>query len=66
MLGVVVHTFNPSPWEAEAGTPLWIQSQPGQQSKLQDSQGNPKRNKYTPDKWMEKNSRLIKTAFVWI
>jgi hypothetical protein len=38
----VVHTFNPSTWEAEAG-------QPGLQSEFQDSQG------YTEKPCLEKN-----------
>ena len=36
---MVVHTFNLSTWEAEAGGSLWIQGQPGLQSEFQDSQG---------------------------
>ena len=36
---VVVHTFNPSTPEAEAGGSLGVQGQPGLQSELQDSQG---------------------------
>jgi hypothetical protein len=35
---MVVHTFNPSTREAEAGGSLGIQGQPGLQSKFQDSQ----------------------------
>jgi hypothetical protein len=35
---VVAHTFNPSTWEVEAGRFLSL-SQPGLQSKFQDSQG---------------------------
>jgi hypothetical protein len=34
----MVHAFNPSTWEAEAGGSLWIQDQPVLQSKFQDSQ----------------------------
>ena len=37
---VVVHTFNPSTWEAEVGRSLWVWDQPGLQSKFQDSQRN--------------------------
>ena len=36
---VVVHTFNPSPWEAEAGRALWVQGQPVKFCEFQDSQG---------------------------
>jgi hypothetical protein len=36
---VVVHAFNPSTWEAEAGGFL-SSGQPGLQSEFQDSQGN--------------------------
>ena len=35
---MMVHTFNSSTQEAEAGRSLWVQSQPGLQSKFQDSQ----------------------------
>jgi hypothetical protein len=34
----VVHTFNPSIWEAEAGD-FWVRGQPGLQREFQDSQG---------------------------
>ena len=37
MLDLVVHTFNPCPWEAEAGRPLLVGGQPGLQSDFQDS-----------------------------
>jgi hypothetical protein len=37
MPGVVVHAFNPSTWEAEAGG-FWVRGQPGLQSEFQDSQ----------------------------
>jgi hypothetical protein len=44
---VVVHTFNPSNWEAEAGRFL-SSRQPGLQSEFQDSQGyTEKQNKPT-------------------
>jgi hypothetical protein len=36
---VVVHGFNPSAWEAEAGGFLSSRGQPGLQSEFQDSQG---------------------------
>ena len=35
----MVHTFNPSTWEAEAGGSLSVQGQADLQSKFQDSQG---------------------------
>jgi hypothetical protein len=38
-VGVVMHTFSPITWEAEAGRSLWVQSQPGLQSEFQNSQG---------------------------
>jgi hypothetical protein len=34
----MVHAFNPSTWEAEAGG-FWVWGQPGLQSEFQDSQG---------------------------
>jgi hypothetical protein len=36
---IVLHTFNPSTEEAEAGRSLWVQGQPGLQKKFQESQG---------------------------
>ena len=36
---MVVHTFNPSSLEAEAGWFLWVPGQPGLQGEFQDSQG---------------------------
>jgi hypothetical protein len=37
---VVVHTFNPSTWEAEAGRSLEVQDQSGLESEFQDSQSS--------------------------
>ena len=37
--GIVLHTFNPSTGEVEAGGSLWLWGQPGLQSEFQDSQG---------------------------
>ena len=34
---MVGHTFNPSPWEAEAGGSLRVRAQPGLQSEFQAS-----------------------------
>jgi hypothetical protein len=48
--GVVVHAFNPSTWEAEAGD-FWVQGQPGLQSEFQDSQG------YTEKPCLEKQKQ---------
>lgn len=36
-LGMVVHIFNPSTQEAEAGRYLWVQGRPGLHSQFQDS-----------------------------
>ena len=36
---MLANAFNPSTLEAEAGGSLWVQGQPGLQSKLWDSQG---------------------------
>jgi hypothetical protein len=33
----MVHTFNPSTWETEAGVSLWVWGQPGLQSEFYDS-----------------------------
>ena len=38
VLSVVVYTFNPSTWEAEAGRSLWAWGQPSLHSELQASQ----------------------------
>jgi hypothetical protein len=35
---VVVHSFNPSTWEAEVGGDLWVQGQLGPYCEFQDSQ----------------------------
>ena len=35
----MVHAFNPSTREAKADGSLWVQGQPGLQSKFQDNQG---------------------------
>ena len=35
----MVHSFNPTSQEAEAGRSLWVQNQPGLQSEFQGSQG---------------------------
>jgi hypothetical protein len=51
--GVVVHAFNPSIWEAEAGGFL-SSSQPGLQSEFQDSQG------YTEKPCLEKPKKKKK------
>jgi hypothetical protein len=37
---MVVHTFNPSTWEAKAGGSLLEWGQPDLQSKFEDSQGH--------------------------
>ena len=34
----MLHTFNPSIWEAEEGN-FWVRGQPGLQREFQDSQG---------------------------
>ena len=53
---VVLHTFNPSTWEAETGGSLWDWGQPGLQSGFQErlqsyretlSYSNPVQNKHT-------------------
>jgi hypothetical protein len=48
--GVVVHAFNPSTREAEAGD-FWVPGQPGLQSEFQDSQG------YTEKPCLEKKEK---------
>ena len=50
--GGVVHTFNPSTQEAEAGGSLWVQDQPGLHSEFQDSQGC-----YTEKSCLEKKKK---------
>ena len=51
-LGMVVHTFNPSTWKAEAED-FWVQGQPGLQSEFQDSQG------YTEKPCLEKPKKKV-------
>jgi hypothetical protein len=50
---VVVHAFNPSTWEADAGRFL-SSGKPGLQSEFQDSQG------YTEKPCLEKNQKKKK------
>lgn len=38
MLGLVVHIFNPSTWEARVGRSLWVENQPSVHDKFQASQ----------------------------
>jgi hypothetical protein len=52
-LAVVVHAFNPSTWEAEAGRFL-VRGQPGLYSEFQDSQS------YTEQPCLEKNKQIKK------
>ena len=52
-VAVVVHVFNPSTGEAEAGRFLWVWDQPGLQSKFQDSQG------YTEKPYLFKKKKSI-------
>lgn len=35
---IVVHLFNPNPWEVETGGSLWVQGHPALQSELQGTQ----------------------------
>ena len=42
---LVLHAFNPSTWEAEAGGSLWVQGQPSLQSVFQNKQTNKQTNK---------------------
>ena len=51
---MVVYVFNPSTWEADAGVSLFVQSQPGLQSKFQNSQG------YTEKPCPEKQNKTNK------
>jgi hypothetical protein len=51
--GVVVHAFNPSTWEAEAGGFLSLRPA-GLQSEFQDSQG------YTEKPYLEKTKQTNK------
>lgn len=39
-LGMVVHFFNPSIWEVEAGISLWVWGQPGIHSEIQTRKGH--------------------------
>lgn len=40
MLGLVVHLFNPSTWEARVGRSLRVEDQPSVHNKFQTSQGH--------------------------
>lgn len=50
----MAHAFNPSTWKIEGQADLWVRSQPGLQSKFQDSQG------YTRKPWLENNKQTGK------
>ena len=52
----MVHTFNPSTWEAEADGSLWVQGQPGLQSEFQD-----KLQSYTEEtlSWKTKQTKIL-------
>jgi hypothetical protein len=53
--GVLVHTFNPSTWEAETGEFLSL-CQPGLQSEIQDSWGYTEKPCLTKKKKKKKKS----------
>jgi hypothetical protein len=55
---VVVHTFNPSTWEAEAGGFL-SSSQPGLQSEFQDSQGYTEKPRLKKQKQKQTNKQKV-------
>jgi hypothetical protein len=50
---MMVHTFNPRTWEAEAGESLGVQDQPGLPSEFQNSQG------YTEKLCLEKQNKTV-------
>ena len=54
---MVAHTFTPSTREAEAGGSLWVQDQPGLQSKLHDSQD------YVEKPCLEKQAKKKKKSY---
>jgi hypothetical protein len=56
---VVVHVFNPSTWEAEAG----VGGQPGLQSEFQDSQGYTEKPCLKKPKTNNKNKQTKKPFF---
>jgi hypothetical protein len=59
--GSVVHTFNSSTPEAEAGGSLWVQGQPGLQSEFQDSYNYIERPCLEkPDKQQTKNQKKVR------
>ena len=50
---MVLHVFNTSTWEAEAGRCVWVQGQPGLESEFQDSQSYTKK----PCLWKKQKER---------
>ena len=54
----MVHTFNPSTWEAEAQ--ISVQGQTGLQSEFQDSQGFKKESRFKKIKW----EQLYKVVYI--
>lgn len=69
---MVVHAFDPSPWEAEAGVCLWVQGQPGQHCEFQNSQGyverlflkKKKQQKNKPNQPLNKKDRDLEIVFI--
>jgi hypothetical protein len=58
---MVVHTFNPSTWEAEAGE---FRGQPGLQSEFQDNQGYTEKPCLKKQKQKQKSHKLQMTYTV--
>ena len=59
-LGMVVHVFNPSTWDAEAGGSLWVQGQ----TDLQTSLGQPVLQRRNPvPKNMKEKMEVSKMEF---
>ena len=59
---VVVHIFNPSTQETEAGGSLWVQGQPGLQSELLDSQGYAEKSCPRKQKQKQKKKKVMITS----
>ena len=60
----MAQAFNPSTWEAEAGT-FWVEGQPGLESEFQDSQGYTERSCFNKTNKQNNNNNKKKQREDW-
>lgn len=56
---MVVHACNPSNWEAKAGGPLWVQSQPGLHSEALSKKDRQEKEEEEEEQVEEDNNRAM-------